>query len=64
MGISYNKLSLWKGCAIRQKFSYLFMFKKYKYIKGFIVRIFGIYVNVREDMALQKLIEINKKLRI
>lgn len=49
---------------MRQKLSYFFMFKKYKHVKGFIVRIFGIYVNVREDMALQKLIEINKKLRI
>lgn len=36
------------------------MFKKYNYVKGFIIRIFGVYINVRERNATEKLIEIAK----
>jgi hypothetical protein len=32
------------------------MFKRYKYVKGFIMRIFGVYINVRESNATDKLI--------
>ncbi len=35
--------------------------KKYKYIKGFIFRFFGIYFNVRENNATEKLIKIAQK---
>ena len=35
-------------------------YTKYKYIKGGIIRIFGIGVNVRENNAIDKLIEIFK----
>ena len=40
---------------------WIWMFKRYKYIKGFIMRIFGVYINVRENNAFNKLIEIGKE---
>lgn len=36
---------------------WVWMFKKYKNIKGFIFRFFGIYFNVRENNATEKLIK-------
>jgi hypothetical protein len=42
---------------------WVWMFKKKKYTKGFIMRIFGVYLNVREDNATQKLIEYSKKIK-
>jgi len=46
---------------VNEKFicsSWFYMFKKYSYIKGFIIRICGVYINVREDNATEKLIAI------
>lgn len=40
---------------------WFFYFKKYKNIKGFILRIFGIYINIRERDALKKLIALAHK---
>lgn len=40
---------------------WVWMFKKYSYIKGFILRIFGIYINVRESNAYEKIISNLKK---
>jgi hypothetical protein len=40
---------------------WFFMFKRYTFVKGFIVRIFGVYINFREKNAFEKLIKINKK---
>lgn len=37
-------------------FQWLWMFKRYKNVKGFIMQIFGIYINVRENNATEKLI--------
>ncbi len=37
---------------------WLFYFKKYRYVKGFILRIFGVYFNIREKNASLKLITI------
>lgn len=39
---------------------WIWMFKKYKYIKGFIVRILGVYINIRENYATEKLIKIKQ----
>jgi len=36
----------------------MWMFKRYTYVKGFIMRIFGVYINVREDYATEKLISL------
>ena len=36
---------------------WVWMFRKYKYVKGFVMRIFGVYINVRESNATEKLIE-------
>ena len=35
---------------------WIWMFKPYKHVKGVIIRIFGIYINIRENNATQKLI--------
>jgi hypothetical protein len=37
---------------------WMWMFKRYTYVKGFTMRIFGIYINVRESNATEKLIKI------
>lgn len=37
--------------------SWFFMFKKYKNINGFICRICGVYFNIREKNATEKLIK-------
>lgn len=34
---------------------WVWMFKRYTYVKGFIMRVFGIYINVRENNAIEKL---------
>jgi len=46
---------------VNEKFicsSWFYMFKKYTNIKGFVIRICGVYINVRENNALEKLIAI------
>lgn len=35
---------------------WIFYFKKYKFIKGFNIRLFGVHFNIREDKALEKLL--------
>lgn len=47
--MSYKKYG--KDCGP----GWFYYFKKYKNIKGFILRIFGIYINIRERDALKKL---------
>lgn len=37
---------------------WMYMYKKYENIKGFIIRVFGIYINIRENDATNKLIHI------
>ena len=37
---------------------WVWYYKPYTNIKGFIFRIFGVYLNVKEDNSLNKLIEI------
>ena len=40
---------------------WVWMFRRYTYVKGFVMRIFGIYINVRENNAREKMIEQFKK---
>ena len=40
---------------------WMFMFRRYTYVKGFVMRIFGIDINVRENNAREKMIEQLKK---
>ena len=40
---------------------WMFMFRRYTYVKGFVMRIFGIDINVRENNAREKMIEQFKK---
>lgn len=35
---------------------WIWYFKTYKFVKAFIIRIFGVYINVREQSATQNLI--------
>lgn len=45
---------------------WLFMFKRYKNVKGFYMRFFGIYINVTEQNASEKLLKLfhqSKKLQ-
>ena len=37
---------------------WFFMFKRYTAVKGFIMRICGVYFNVRENNATEKLIKL------
>lgn len=37
---------------------WMFMFKRYTAVRGFIMRVFGIYFNVRENNATEKLIKL------
>lgn len=53
--MSYRKYGVYCGSQ------WFFYFKKYKNIKGFILRIFGIYINIRERDALKKLIALAHK---
>jgi len=42
----------------RNIIQWIFMFKRYTAVRGFIMRIFGIYINVRENNATEKLIKL------
>jgi hypothetical protein len=37
-------------------------FRKFKFVKGFVIRIFGIHFIVKEENHLEKLIEIGQKM--
>jgi len=53
INISYISTKHYDRTNIMQ---WAWMFKKYKYVSGFIMRIFGVYINVREKNATEKLI--------
>lgn len=40
---------------------WMWTFQRYKYIRGFIMRIFGVYINVCESNAIEKLTKIAHK---
>lgn len=50
-----------KGYNINNIHQWIWMFRKYKFVKGFIIRIFGVYINVREKNATNKLISLASK---
>lgn len=58
--ISYCSINHYNKDNINQ---WMWMFRKYEYIKGFIVRILGVYINVRESHAKEKLINIANSMR-
>ena len=53
--VSYTKRVYYKDAQDGLK-QWIFYFRKYESIRGFIMRIFGVYFNVREKNARQKLI--------
>lgn len=57
INISYCSTKHYDRTNITQ---WMWMFKRYTNIKGFIIRIFGVYINVREKGAFEKLIGIHK----
>ena len=54
INVSYMSTKYYNKSNIIQ---WVWMFRKYKYVKGFVMRIFGVYINVRESNATEKLIE-------
>jgi len=48
------------GYSFKDLKSWLFLYGKYKYIKGFKLRVVGFYINVREKNATEKLIAMAK----
>ena len=56
--VSYISTKYYDKTNIMQ---WVWWFEKYHYIKGFKMRIFGVYINVREKNALEKLIAIGKQ---
>lgn len=61
IGINYVGRKHYDATNIGQ---WMWYFKKYTFVKGFNIRIFGLHFNVREDNATQKLIEIGRKQRM
>jgi hypothetical protein len=55
IGIQYISLKYYDRKSIMQ---WVFYFKRYTYVKGFVMRIFGVYINVRERDAYNKLLKI------
>lgn len=53
INVNYISTSHYNRTNIGQ---WMWMFKRYAFARGFIVRIFGIYINVRENNATEKLI--------
>lgn len=53
INISYISTKHYDRTNITQ---WVWMFKRYTYVKGFRMQIFGIYINVRENNATEKLI--------
>ena len=58
INISYISIKHYAGTNIIQ---WVWRFRRYTYIKGFVMRIFGIDINVRENNAREKIIEQFKK---
>jgi len=38
--------------------AWVYTFRKYTFVKGIIIRVFGVYVNIREKNATEKIIRI------
>lgn len=57
INISFTPYSKYKKLCGNVDFNWYFMYNKYKNVNGFICRIFGIYFNIRENNATEKLIK-------
>lgn len=55
--ISYTSRKYYNRSNILQ---WVWTYKPYIFVEGFILRIFGVYINVREDNATDKLIKLFK----
>lgn len=55
IGVSYTKRIHYKDAQNGLK-QWFFYFRKYQNIRGFIMRICGVYFNIRENNATQKLV--------
>lgn len=52
VNISYVSTKYYDAHSIIQ---WAWMFKKYRHVKGFILRVFGVYLNIRENRSTEKL---------
>jgi CRISPR/Cas system-associated protein endoribonuclease Cas2 len=53
INVSYTSWKHYDRSSISQ---WMWMFKRYTLVRGFIMRVFGIYINVRESNAAEKMI--------
>lgn len=53
--VSYISTKWYDRSSIAQ---WMWWFERYRYIRGFKMRIFGVYINVRENNATEKLIKL------
>lgn len=58
VNISYCSTKFYGKTNITQ---WMWYFKKYKNVRGFILRVFGVYINIRENNSTEKLIKIAHK---
>lgn len=58
INVQYTSRKYYDKSNINQ---WVWHFRKYQFIKGFNMRILGVYINVRERNALEKLIGIQKQ---
>lgn len=58
INIGYCSINYYDKKTIYQWF---WKYRKYKYVKGFFFRIFGFYINIRENNATEKLIKLAQK---
>ncbi len=54
ISVSYTSTKYYDITNIMQ---WVWKFKRYRCVKGFIMRIFGIYINIRENNATEKIIK-------
>lgn len=58
--ISYVSLKHYKESSLRSIIKFwLFYFKKYTFVKGFNLRVFGLNFNIREGGFLEKILKMN-----
>jgi len=55
INVSYTSTKWYDRTNITQ---WMWMFKRYTHVRGFILRVFGVYINVRENNATEKLIKL------
>ena len=58
INVSYIPRIHYVGGYLKQ---WMWYFGRYKFVKGVKIRIFGVYINIRDKNALEKFIKIGKE---